>query len=457
MYVPNPYDSDTGLALRSSQGERLHALGTRGARGAKRGSRSPGKRSSQSKSPRRRRTTGGSQFPGPGLYGKDPKSPGRDRNDLGRGRGSTTSIIEAAAESVSSSEVEVEAEVEAVVRSNTMPASAFISSYIDDVNGFDLLREDGGEGGGGGGGGFRGLDGGGSGGSGGFRGLEEHTPNVVRRARLREQQQQQQLQQRISDQLNISTLPRPNPTTIIANAVTPSSRISRPVDKGGIDYSPDAYYALYAAMNISIDPPQDPSYLHSSLCEGVDVTSPSPLVPNALSNPAPYPRRALYAQAPVVRNFPQEREGNVVRNLPQERDGKDRPAMSDDAVANISQAAQMRRSQRTEQNSSPPVPVSVFVPVSTGPAPLLVSTGSIIARNIPASLESSIADLADIMYALGAAKSSMKPDRPRRGQRDIGLDRDYTFNMDGPGSGSLSGSDLHSVRSTSTDGHQPHT
>ena len=428
MYVPNPYDSDTGLALRNSQG----------ARGAKRESRSPGKRSSQSKSPRRRRTTGTSRFPG--LYGKDPKSPGRDRSDPGKGRGSATSMLEAAAESVPSSEAEAEAEVEAVVRSNTVPASAsaFISSYIDDVKGLDLLIEDGGGGGGGEGGG-------GSGEGGGFRGVEEHTPNVVRRARLREQQQQQLLQQRIADQLNISAQPRINSASIIANAVTPSSRVSGPVDKGGVDYSPDAYYALYAAMNTSINPPQDSSYLHSSLYEGVGVTSPSPLVTNTLSTPAPYPRRALYAQAPVV------------RNLPLEREGKDRPAMSDDAVANIIQAAQMRRSQRTEQNSSPPVPVSVFVPVTTRTVPLPVNTGSVITGNIPASLESSIADLADIMYALGAAKSSMKTDRPRRGQRGIGMDRDYPFNMEGPGSGSISGSDLHSVRSTSTDGHQPHT
>ena len=426
MYVPNPYDSDAGLTLRSSQGERLLALGARGVRGSKRESRSPGKRSSQSKSPRRKRTTGGSQLPG--LYGKDSKSPGRDRKDPGRGRDSTTSIIETAAESVSSSEAEVEVEVEAVVRSNTVPASAFISSYINDVIGTDLLGKKG--------------DGGGGGG---FGGLEEHTPNVVRRARLREQHQQQQLQERIADQLNISTQPRIYPTSTIANAVNPSPRALGIEDKGVIDYSPDAYYALYAAMNTTINPTKDPSYLHSSLYEGVGVTS--PLVPIALSTPASYPRRALYAQAPapVVRNLLQERE----------REGKDRPAMSDDAVANIIQAAQMRRSQRAEQNSSHPVPVPVFVPVTTRTASQPISTGSIVTGNIPASLESSIADLADIMYALGAAKSSMKTARPhRRGQRDSGMD--CPFNMEGLGSGSVSGSDLHSVRSTSTDGPQPH-
>ena len=444
VYVPNPYDSDTGLALRSSQGERLLALGVRGARGSRRESRSPGKRSSQSKSPRRKRTTGGSQVPGSGIYGKDAKSPGRDRKDPGRGRVNTISIMEVAAESVSSSEVEVEeeVEVEAAVRSNTVPASAFTSSYIDDVKGTGLLGEKGD--GGGEGAGFRGLEGGGGGG---FGGLEEHTPNVVRRARLREQQQQQQqLQQRITDQLNISTQPRPNPTSNTANAINPSSRTPGTEDKGGVDYSPDAYYALYALMNTTMNPIKDPSYLHSSLYEGVGVGVTSP---DALSTPAPYPRRALYAQAPapVVRNLLQERE--------RERYGKDRPAMSDDAVANIIQAAQMRRSQRAEQNLSHPVPVPVFVPVTTRTASQPISTGSIVTGNIPASLESSVADLADIMYALGAAKSSMKTDRPcRRGQRDIGMD--YPFSMEGLGSGSVSGSDLHSVRSTSTDGPQPH-
>lgn len=412
VYVPNPYDSETGAgaALRSS----LSAVFKEG----RRESRSPGKRVHASQSPRRRGTSR-SKSPG-GLRERDPKRPGRGPKSPGRV--SMTSVTDMAA-AVSSSPSE------AVARSLSVPASAaLISSYIDDVRGLELR--------------------GGEGGGGGYGGLEEHIPNVVRRARLREQQQQLQLQQRIADQLSISTQPRIDLTADTVSAPQPSLLSGSSLRAAGVDdvehvdYSLHACYPLYASTNTAMNPTYTPSYTHFSLYEGIT----SPLTPDVPATPLPYPRRALYSQAPPV------------QCVPQERDVKDKLATSDDTVANIIQAAQMRRSQRGENLPSPPIPV----PVPTRPAPLKASTGSINTGNIPASLESSIADLADIMYALGAAKSSMKADRPRRRHRDMDRDMDtgypsHPFNMEGQGSGSVSGSDLHSVRSTSTDSPHSHT
>ena len=406
VYVPNPYDSETGAgaALRSS----LSAVSREG----RRESRSPGKRVHASKSPRRRGTSR-SKSPG-GLRERDPKSPGRGPKSPGRVSMTTVKDVAAAVSSSPS---------EAVARSLSVPASAaLISSYIDDVRGLELR------------------------GGGGYGGVEEHTPNVVRRARLREQQQQLQLQQRIADQLSISTQPR---IDLAADTVTApqalllsgsSIRSAGVDDIEHVDYSLHAYYPLHASTSTAMNPTYTPSYTHPSLYEGIT----SPLTPDVPATPLPYPRRALYSQAPPV------------QSVPQERDGKDKPATSDDTVVNIIQAAQMRRSQRVEQQPSPPIPATV----PTRTAPLKASTGSINTGNIPASLESSIADLADIMYALGAAKSSMKADRPRRRHRDMDTDTGYPsnpFNMEGQGSGSVSGSDLHSVRSTSTDSPRSYT
>lgn len=328
----------------------------------------------------------------------------------------------AAASSSSSSP----SEAVALARSVSVPANAaLISSYIDDVKGLEQR----------------------AGGGGGYGGMEEHTPNVVRRARLREQQQQLQLQQRIADQLSISTQPRIDLLT--ANTMTASQpsllsgtslRAAGVDDVDHVDYSLHAHYPLYTATSTAVNPTLSPTYTHSSLYDGITY----PLTPDVPATPLPYPRRALYAQAPQV------------QNAPQERDGKDKPAMSDDTVANIIQAAQLRRNQRVKQHPSPTIPV----PVPTRSASLKASTGGINTGNIPASLESSIADLADIMYALGAAKSSMKADRPRSRRRDMDRDTGYLsnpFNMEGQGSGSVSGSDLHSVRSTSTDSPQSYT
>jgi hypothetical protein len=407
VYVPNPYDSETGAgaALRSS----LSAVSREGSRE----SRSPGKRVHVSRSPRRRGTSR-SKSPG-GLRERDPKSPGRGPKSPGRVSMTRVKDVAAAVSSSSSPE--------AVARSVSVPASAaLISSYIDDVRGLELR----------------------GGGGGGYGGLEDHTPNVVRRARLREQQQQLQLQQRIADQLSISTQPRIDPTADTVTAPQPSLLSGSSLRAAGVDdiehvdHPLNAYYPLYASTNTAMNPTRTPPYTQPSLYEGIT----SLLTPDVPATPLPYPRRALYAQAPAV------------QNIPQDRDGKDKPATSDDTLANIIQAAQMRRSQRVEQQPSPPVPI----PVSTRTAPLKASTGSMNTGNIPASLESSIADLADIMYALGAAKSSMKADRPRRRHRDMDMDTGYPsnpFNVEGQGSGSVSGSDLHSVRSTSTD--SPHS
>lgn len=406
VYVPNPYDSETGAgaALRSS----LSAVSREG----RRESRSPAKRAHASKSPRRRGT---SRSKSPGLRERGPKSPGRGPKSPGRVSMARVTVTAAAASSSSSPS-------EAVTGSVSVPASAaLISSYIDDVRGLELR----------------------AGGGGGYGGVEEHTPNVVRRARLREQQQQLQLQQRIADQLSVSTQPRIDLTANTMTASQPSLLSGTSLRTTGVDdiehagYSLDAYYHVHTATSTAVNPTHTPSYTHS-LYDGIT----SPLTPDVPATPLPYPRRALYAQAPKL------------ENTPQERDGKDKPAMSDDTVANIIQAAQLRRNQRVEQHPSP------TIPVPTRTAPLKASAGGINKGNIPASLESSIADLADIMYALGAAKSSMKADRPRRRHRDMDRETGYPsnpFNMEGQGSGSVSGSDLHSVRSTSTDSPQSYT
>ena len=82
--------------------------------------------------------------------------------------------------------------------------------------------------------------------------------------------------------------------------------------------------------------------------------------------------------------------------------------MSEAAMQNVLQASQIRTSQRTEQTEQKNVQKNV---------PFTRLEHALTVQNVPASLESSIADLADIMYALGAAKSSIKKEKPVRRPR----------------------------------------
>jgi hypothetical protein len=254
-----------------------------------------------------------------------------------------------------------------------------------------------------------------------------HTPNVVRRAKLKEAQQQQlaALKQSVSPDLINTQLSYSKGRDYSQAQHRPQHHSPGTVE--GVEgrteyYAEDPFSILYG---------DDDEFSHSASSPGFHGNSPLPLpLPPPAPTPASYPSRAAYMQAspPLKQSLqPQSsRSPTPTQPTPSPSQGT-RVPMSESAVADIMLAAQRRMSQRGgDLGGSPPNNVQ-------GPP----RRESLSVASIPASLESSIADLADIMYALGAAKSSITRETPHR-RKDSAP---YS-----PG-----GSDTYSVHSKDTD------
>ena len=260
-----------------------------------------------------------------------------------------------------------------------------------------------------------------------------YTPNVVRRARLKEAQQQQQLAALkqsvrpdiINTQLSYSKGREHHQPHLHPQHHSPGTG-------GGAEgrteyYAEDPFSILYG---------DDDEFSHSASSPGFHGNSPLPLpLPPPAPTPASYPSRAAYIQAPpLVEQSSQPhlhsqstRSPTPTHPTPSPSQGP-RVPMSESAVADIMQAAQRRMSQRGGDLVGSP----------TNRVQVPPRRESLSVASIPASLESSIADLADIMYALGAAKSSITKETPHRRRSDS---TPYS-----PG-----GSDTYSVHSKETD------
>lgn len=239
-----------------------------------------------------------------------------------------------------------------------------------------------------------------------------HTPNVVRRARLREAQQQQQLQLQqlaaqkqgtISPDIATSQLSysKDRENTQRENTQHPSPGTAEGAEGRTEYYAEDPFSILYG------DDDEFSQTVSSTGYQGRDSSVHSPLPPPA-PTPASYPSRSSHFLAsPVLKPTPQSSRQQVYPTPSPPPSQGARVPMSESAVADVMLAAQRRINQRGDLKGISPSKVQ-------GPP----RRESLSVLSIPASLESSIADLADIMYALGAAKSSITRELPHRRRAD---------------------------------------
>lgn len=256
----------------------------------------------------------------------------------------------------------------------------------------------------------------------------EYTPNVVRRARLKEAQQQQlaALKQSVSPDIINTQLSYSKSREYRQPQLRPPHHSPGTVEgaEGRTEhYAEDPFSILYG---------DDDELSHSASSPVFHGNSPMPLpLPPPAPTPASYPSRASYTHgSPVNKQSPQPQSQSSRSPTPTHPalspSNGPRVPMSESAVADVMLAAQRRMSQRGGDLGSP-----------TNRVPGPPRRESLTVASIPASLESSIADLADIMYALGAAKSSITKETSQRRRADS--------------SPYSPGSDTYSVHSKSTD------